>query len=136
MIDSFGSWIAQNFILYGCLEHHVRRWSLRIQSAIRGWVGDQLRVLCLLELCDELLNQVISLIDELLESLIELILLKQVGSLVPYCLQLINLRSVSCDLIALSRDHFFVVDDVLWRAMILELLNEVFKLSNSLHEFT
>ena len=97
-------------------------------------VEDQLAGLCELELGDELLDEVVSLLDKALVRLVKLVLVEEVVRLVPHLLEVADLRLHGGDLATLARDDLAQVEYVLRRALVLELLHQVFQLAHSHHQ--
>lgn len=87
----------------------------------------------LLELTNESLDQSVPLIDQTLESLIQLVLFEQVYRLVPRGRKLSNFGLLILDLRALPGNDLFQTEGVLWRALVLVLLDQVFQLLHTLH---
>ena len=76
-------------------------------------VEDQLAGLCELELGDELLDEVVTLLDQALVCFVQLVLVEEIVRLVPHLLKVADLRLHGGDLATLARDDLAQVEYVL-----------------------
>ena len=95
---------------------------------------DHLICLRLLKLGNELLYELITLLNQFLVGNVKLIFVEKIRSLIPTLREIVDSRLHLVHLGALASDNFSQIQNILRRALVLELLNKIFKLADTLNQ--